>query len=197
MMKKWVLIRFVFVAILATLFVPFAVYADSRAPVLLIAREKSEDMEFWLTKEVAPMIKLLNDAGYEVVVADQSGKSIVAGNAKLVVHLKLAEVRAEEYAGIVVPCIGAGTMAGNSPELGVVLLREADAAGKPIAAQHAIEMLSPAGLYTKRNVANKPGVVLDRNLITSYNCPYNSNSNGKPVDTSELIARFVEALEGK
>ena len=184
------------IVVLALLVCAIPLHSDSSKRVLLVARETSEDMEYWLTKEVIVIIKLLTDAGYEVATADQSGKPIVAGKTQLTVDCTLAEARVESYAGIVVPCMGAGSLAGNAPAAGVALLREANATGKPIAAQNADAMLRPAGLYMKRKVATKPGVVRDGNLITSYNCPYMAMENGQPVDTPELIACFVAALSG-
>jgi hypothetical protein len=186
----------VLLAAIALVCCAIPVHAEGPSRVLLIAREKSEDMEFWLTREVAVFIKLLNEAGYEVLVADQSGDPIIAGKSRLHVDLRLADAQIDDFAGIIVPCIGAGYMPGNAPEAGVSLLIRADAAGKPIAAQHSDEMLRPAGLYMKRKVAVGPGAVRDGNLITSYNCPYNANANGKPEDAPMLIARFVEALRG-
>jgi hypothetical protein len=76
-------------------------------------------------------------------------------------------------------------------------MKDAAEAGKPIAAQNASEMLAPAGLFFGRQVAFAPGVVRDRNLLTSYNCPYTARGNGKPDDTRELVKQFLKALASR
>jgi hypothetical protein len=59
--------------------VPTKAYAESKAKVLLIPREGySADIELMLTKEIDVMTSMLNEAGFDVVVATTSGVSIKA-----------------------------------------------------------------------------------------------------------------------
>jgi putative intracellular protease/amidase len=172
-----------------------AEHLEAQKKVLLIVREVSNDMEFMLNNEVSVMIDLMRKAGAEVFVATESGKPMHAGLAKLVPDLKLSMVQMADYDGIVIPCMQAGDFENNVPQDAIPIMKEAFAAGKPIAAQNALEMVAAAGLVAfGRPVASAPGVVVDGKLITSYNCPYMAKLNGKPVDTYNLIAKFMEML---
>ena len=92
--------------------------------VLLIAREVSEDMGFMIKNEVNPMIELLNSAGYQVDIADESGNAISADGRTQDVSLKFNEVNLSNYSGILVPCIMAfGSLSKSVPQ-GAVNLSE-------------------------------------------------------------------------
>jgi putative intracellular protease/amidase len=161
--------------------------------ILLIAREKSDDMAFMLQKEVFPMIELLKKAGYRVVVASQSGTEIEDKDFRLAPEIKLADVVITDFVGVVVPCMAAGSY--TPPRDGIEVLKKAAATGLPIAAQNSDEMLIPAGLYTGRHVATSPGVVRDGTLLTSYNCPYTAEADKLPVDTPALIKQFISIVQ--
>jgi putative intracellular protease/amidase len=164
--------------------------------VLLIAREVSLDMELMISQEVMPMVTLLEQAGYSVDVATESGQPIIAGSARLVPNAKLADLRAEDYVGIIIPCMAAGDFADSIPPSAVPLIKNVAKAGKPIAAQNALEMLGAAGLIKfGTKVADAPGVVVTGNMVTSFNCPYMARSNGKGTDTRKLIEAFVKLLQ--
>jgi len=163
--------------------------------VLMLAREKSIDMQFFLQKEALPMIELLTEAGFKVDVATQTGKSIEYEGIRLDCNVKLSEVHLDDYIALLVPCMGAQDYAVSGDW--VALLREADSKGIIIAAQHSLEMLSPAGLIKGRKVSMSPGIKIDGNLITSYNCPYTAVSTRKPIDTDELIRNLVEVIKNR
>lgn len=168
--------------------------ANGGKRVLLIAREKSEDLGFMLKNEVLPMIAQLAKAGYDVVVADESGSLLSSVDQLLKVDWKLVDARIDGFAGILVPCMAAPY---NVPTEAVRLLKEGAAGGVPIAAQHSLELLSPAGLLKDRRYAFGPGVIRDGLLITSYNCPMTAMSNRNPEDGEGLIAQFIAAMEGR
>jgi len=182
------------VIIIAFFAVPCAIRADENAKVLLIAREVSEDMTFMIRNEVFPMIDLLKKGNCDVSVATESGLPIIAGEEKLIPDLKLDDVHLADYTGIIIPCMACGSMKNSVPKASIAILKEAAAAGIPIAAQNALEMIDAAGLRKGKKVSTWVGVVQDGNLITSYNCPYMSHANGKPIDTPQLVAAFIKAL---
>ena len=63
-------------------------------------------MEFMLTKEVGVMIDMLEKAGYKVVVASASGQLITGRRHKPEAGLvKVADVKVDDYAGFVFPCM--------------------------------------------------------------------------------------------
>ena len=164
--------------------------------VLLIAREKSEDMHFMLVHEVRPMMAALQDAGYKVDVADESGNPIVAGDQTLDCDMKLSDAQIAGYAGILVPCMSCETMPHHDPPDAVRLLKEAYEANTPIAAQHAMELVRPMGLPTTIHTASSAGVIRDGNLITSFNCPMRAAGTSKLDETLRLVATFIDAMEG-
>ena len=81
--------------------------AQSTSKVLLIPREGegSGNLDLMLTKEVGVMIDILQKAGFKVVVANASGQSIEGLIRKLKPDLKLSEVRIDDYAGFILPCM--------------------------------------------------------------------------------------------
>jgi putative intracellular protease/amidase len=152
-------------------------------------------MQLFLREEVQVMMDLLEAAGYEVVVATPSGESIEAGTLRLKSDLKVADVKLKRYVAVVLPCMGASDY--DVPQELVDLLKEANARRMIIAAQHSVEVLLPAGLITGRKVSMSPGAIIDRNLVTSYNCPYTARGKSQPIDTPQLIRLTVELLARK
>jgi len=174
--------------------------------VLLIAYEKSSrNMELALTKEVGVMTSMLERAGFEVVVASVSGQPITGGAATLKPDLKLADVKVEDYAGFILPCMGGDV---TLPEA-VEIVRKAVTLGKPVAAQlgSVIFTLAKAGVlsgkqfailsgyekYIPDGIYKGAGVVQDGNLITSGVCP-NMAREGLPDTTAELTQKFIALL---
>ena len=86
---------------------PFAI-AEQNHKVLMIVKDNSEDAELMLTKEVGVMTDLLEQAGFEVVVATASGQPMVAGAATVKADLKLEDVDIDDYSGVIIPCMGVG-----------------------------------------------------------------------------------------
>ncbi|MGE5351275.1 MAG: DJ-1/PfpI family protein [Acidobacteriota bacterium] len=182
----------------------------SDTKVLLIARDSSLMLEFMLKNEVSVMISMLKEAGYNVVVASISGKTLKAGSETLTPDLKLADVKVEDYAGLVIPCMASGSFdpKTNEPEI-VELVKKAAALGKPIAAQvSAVLILDAAGVLKGKRFAMPPqyknlisdgiymgpGVVQDGNIITSGTCPGEAVITGRKDGTPELIKRLIAMI---
>jgi putative intracellular protease/amidase len=174
--------------------------------VLLIAKESSLDMELMLTKEVRVMISMLEKAGFKVVVASISGQPITGSATTLKPDLKLADVKIEDYAGFILPC-----MAGIETFTETIeIVRKAVALGKPVAAQQSsVLTLSKAGVLSGKQFAIYPadeksipegiykgaGVVQDGNLITSGSSPYAEKYVKSPDTTAELTQKFIDSLK--
>jgi putative intracellular protease/amidase len=182
--------------------------AQSRRQVLLIARPYSDDIGLGITQEVRPMIARLQESGFDVKVASQSGALIGGGPGALQPDLKLSEVVTDEYTGILVPCMGVGNMPGWLPKEAVEIVKQAAHRGIPIAAQQSgVWILGEAGLLkgrkwacaNPRNYGGKwegLGVIQDGNILTSGICPYQAREGKGKDGTEELMTKFVAALKG-
>ena len=134
--------------------------------VLLVAQEQSEDMELMLTKEVGVMVDMLEKVGYKVVVASASGQPITGGATTLKPDLKLADVKVDDYAGFVFPCMAVDMDLPPPPEA-VRIAEEALAQGKPVAAQvGGVVTLASAEVLNGKQFAfpEDPGVYARRHL---------------------------------
>jgi putative intracellular protease/amidase len=182
--------------------------------VLLVAAEDSAaDLEYSLTKEVGVMRGLLEEAGFQVVVASASGQPFVADTTTLTPDLTYGDVNVADYAGIIMPCLALYHRA-EPPEL-TAIIREAVAQGKPVAAQTgAVFTLAKAGVLSGKRyalvqewVAQEPaledgiysghGIVKDGNIITSGVCPVAAKMVGLEDGTSELTQALIAELAGE
>ncbi len=178
--------------------------------ILLIMLEKSNDMELMLTDEVGVMISMLEDAGYKVIVASASGQPLVGGAKTVRPDMKLADVRVDDYAGIIVPCMS--TAFEDKPSEAIEIVRKAVALGKPVAAQNSgVGILSDAGVMKGKQFAvgadfvnmvpggiyKGTGVVQDGLIITSGTCPRLAQITGLPDKTSELTQKFIDILASR
>ncbi len=188
-----------------------AIASEQKAQVLLVIRQGlSADTEFMLKAEVDVMTSMLEEAGFTVTVTSISGMPIKGQTLKLKPHLKLADVKINNYVGIIMPCM-AKYEAWSEEE--VSLVKQAVAQGKPIAAQrNSIIILAEAGArvgkkctfaYGLRTQArfggaiySGKGVIKDGNIITSSHCPYYARYYGGGDDgTSELTKLFIETIK--
>jgi putative intracellular protease/amidase len=163
----------------------------------MILRDNSADMTLTIEHEVKPMIAGLRAAGYKVEVADESGAPVGNTETRVAVDLKLADARARNYAGVIVPCMASAEFPNSAPPETVRVMKEAVKAKMPIAAEHAAELLMPTGVAATKRIASSPSVVRDGFLVTSYNCPNQASVNGRDTDVSALVARFVDAMQGR
>lgn len=181
--------------------------------VLLMAKDgESADLDYMLTHEVNVMTKILEDAGFEVVVASPSGQTLVGENQTLSPDLNLAAVSMTEFDGIIMPCMAMSEEA-RVPEL-ETLIKETVAAGKPVAAQlGSIVQLARAGVlegkkfaYVEEWLPGVPefegleyggnGVVEEGNVITSGVCPYAARELDVEDTTPALTNAFIARLKG-
>jgi putative intracellular protease/amidase len=187
--------------------------ASKQKVLLYIRKGTSGDKELMLTQEVGVMTSMLEEAGFEVIVATVSGEPIEAKTTELIPDLKLADVKVSDYVGIIVPCMAKGPAPywHAAPEE-IMLVKEAAAQGKPMAAQHGgIIILAEAGILVGKKYAYRPdpslykgfasaiycgkGVVQDGNIITSSTCPGLTKSYGHKDGTSELTELFIKAIK--
>jgi putative intracellular protease/amidase len=178
---------------------------ESKVRVLLLLREGSHDVEFMLTREVGVMVEMLEAAGLAVAVASASGRTMGRHTVKLKPDMKLAEVRAADYAGIVLPSMAVGLTVPVQPKI-TEIVRKAIAGDSVVAAQHgSVVVLQRAGVLKKKKYAFErrvfsegiyagTGVVQDGNLITSGTCPYLARETGRPDGTAELIRLVIESI---
>jgi protease I len=212
------------VAILLSLLMINAIAeAQGISQVLLIPREgTSAYIELMLAKEVGVMTEMLQKAGFKVVVANAPGQPIEGLIRKLKPDLKLSEVRIDDYAGFILPCMAVGQFPPPpvSP-LAVSIVKQAVAKGKPVAAQTgAVYILAEAGVLKGKRYAytqdrfnpyppNKrdwrfegaiysgPGIVEDGMIITSGICPNIESVTGLREGTPELTRAFIAKLGRK
>ncbi len=216
--------RFSFlVAILLSLvMISATVEAQSISQVLLIPREgESSDLDLMLKKEVGVMTDILQKAGFKVVIANVSGQPIEGIIKKLKPDLKLSEVRVDDYAGFIMPCMAVGMFLSTpvSP-VAVSIVKQAVAKGKPVVAQlGSVNILAEAGVLTGKRYAfvddplnplphpkdsrfegaiySGSGVVQDGNIITSGVCPFMEGLAGMHDCTPELTRAFIAKLGRK
>ena len=198
--------------------------AQSTSKVLLIPREgQSANLDFMLKKEVGVMTDLLEKAGFKVVVANVSGQPLEGIMRTLKPDLKLSEVKVDDYAGVIMPCMAVGLFPGPpvSP-IAISVIKQAVSRGKPVAAAlGSVYILAEAGaLKDKRYAfADDPsielprirkkdlrfegaiysgmGVVRDGRIITSGVCPTTEGWLGRPDCTLELTQAFIAELSRK
>lgn len=179
---------------------------------LLFIRGGSADWEFMLSREAGVIHRVLQEAGIEVDVATASGDPISAGSINFTPDLRLRDVVITDYSAFVLPCMAAGTYVAPGA---VVMVREAAAAGKLVAAEYnSAFTLAEAGLLKGKKYAlgaevdparypgfeeavySGSGVVQDGNLITSGICPYMARQRGVPDQTEEFAGAIVDAITG-
>ncbi|MBI5302037.1 MAG: DJ-1/PfpI family protein [Chloroflexi bacterium] len=184
--------------------------APPKKILLILASEKSEDMELVLTKEVGVMVSTLEKASYKVVVASASGQPLVGSATTLKPDLKLADVQVDDYAGVIVPCLAPISSEFKVPPDAAEIVKKAVAQGKPVAAQlTGVFTLAAAGVLNGKQFAINPGyenyipkaggifkgagVVQDGNIVTSGTCPKMASA-ARPDGTTELTQKFIALL---
>jgi protease I len=183
-------------------------FGQDRPKVLLVAAESSAAMEMMIEKEVRPMEQLLKQAGYDVVVASETGKKLGSGAQELTPDMTLDQVKLGDYKGVVFPCMAARYPNFIIPEALIATARSAYEKGMPIAAQvSGVGTLAKAKILEGKNYGGFSaisssggtyqgnGVVQDGKIITSGSCP-NAALYFKWKDgTPELMEAFIRLLQ--
>ena len=190
-------------------------YAANTPKVLLFMRnaETSGDLEFMLKKEVGVMMDTLTKYGYKVVVATLDGKDVTKGSTTVKADLKLSDAKVADYAGFILPCLAVPSVP-EPPEVSqdaITLVKNAIAAGKPVAAQlGSVWTLAEAGLLKGKKFAyamqdnntlfagatySGTGVVRDGLIITSGICTYMEKQGGGKDGTPLLALTFVQVMK--
>ena len=203
--------RLLIAAILSTVALA---YANDTPKALLFMRSGSGDLEYMLKNEVMIMKDALERSGFKVVVATLDGSDFSAGAITVKADIKLAEAKAADYAGFILPCMMVASY--PEPEISkeaINLVREAIAAGKPVAAQTgSLWTLAKAGLLKGKKYAyafeeksprfegaifGGTGVVRDGLILTAGLCPHMARTM-KTRDGSEPLAlALAEAMKEK
>jgi len=134
--KKMKRISFTVGILLSLLIISSVAEAQTISKVLLIPKEgESGNLDMMLKKEVGVMTDMLQKAGFKVVVANVSGQPLEGIMRTLKPDLKLSEVKVDDYAGVILPCMSVGLFLGPpvSP-VAVSIVKQAVAKGKPVAA---------------------------------------------------------------
>ena len=178
--------------------------------MLLMLREDtgSADKQHMTTNEAVMMKRMLEAAGFTVVIASASGRTFPGmSGITLESDVTLADVTIADYVGCIIPCMA---LQGSSvkPEE-VALAKQMVAAGKPVAAQHkGILILADAGVLVgkryswatdpffdkrfKEAIYGGKEVVQDGKIITSAYCP----GRGSDFDqTAELTQALIAELQ--
>jgi putative intracellular protease/amidase len=164
-------------------------------------------LSYLLVQEVGVMVSALESAGFEVVVASVSGKSIEGTKTTLSADFKLAEVDVSEYDGLIMPCMA--VEAEVIPEAAQVV-KLAVTAGIPVAAQFgSVHILAEAGALKGKKYAiyEEPeeerfagatyagnGIVKDGNIITSGICPFAAREENLTDGTPELTQALIKEM---
>lgn len=183
--------------------------------VLLFIRDGSMDLEYMLEHEAGVMKASLEQAGFDVDVATATGGPLSAGTVSFEPDLKVADARAGQYAGMIIPCMAAEDVPGSEINAeAVALANQLAAEGKPVAAQFGgVRILAKAGVlkgkkfashaewdlndhpYFAESIHSGQGVVVDGKIITSGVCPYMAREQEIQDGTEELVEALVEAME--
>jgi|GEM_PF-1498125 len=217
MVRKRLMLILVMFTVLGSLIAGQSLFAESRGKVLIIMRPNNpaDDPanppkligDYMILREFGVMKTALMDAGFTVVVATENGDPVEGQTVSVKPDLKLSDVKAADYKGIMLPCMHS---ASNPPEA-VRIIKDAIAKGVPIAAQNGgVLLLGMAGglkgkkFTTSSFIANfiKEGtysgddVVQDGNIVTSSCCPFMAHYfRGGQDTTLELTQMFIAILQ--
>jgi protease I len=191
------------------------VSCGQRSPkVLLYIRGdglNSLDYDYMRINEAGVMQGLLEQSGFDVVVATVAGEPIITDSTSLTPDAKLADIKIADYAGFIIPCMADS---GELAQEAISLVKEFVAAGKPVAAQFGgVHILAKAGvlegkkfaLFQEPDLEEMPeykgaeysgqGIIQDGNLITSGNCPFIARARNVKDGTAELTQKLIEAMK--
>lgn len=193
-------------------------YSQESNKVLLFIRDGSIDLEFMLAEEAGVMKDILEQSGFEVIIATGSGTPIEVGSTTLNPDVKLEDVQVDDYAGFILPCMATSDTIEPSDMDIIQMVKKATKEGKPVAAQlGSVLLLAEAGVLKDKkyafaeseefNAGNIPllvncggtysgtGVIRDGNIITSGICPYWARMNELQDGTEELAQTLIKVIK--
>ncbi|MCK5464098.1 MAG: DJ-1/PfpI family protein [Bacteroidales bacterium] len=182
--------------------------------VLLFITDGSRDLKLMLTEEVMQMKEIMEETGFQVVIASLSGETIAVDSLRLKPDLRLEEVIIDDYDGFIFPCM--------APQWDKIYLPNDEVVGfiesvverdKPMAAQTlSVADFAKAGILVGREYAftidpdtseypefkggfyRGEGVVQNGMIITSGTCPWKTREYGKPDGTREMTELLIAAI---
>ena len=197
------------------------VYGQNAKKVLMVPREGySGDLDLMIKMEVGVMNILLKNAGSQVDIATTSGFPIVGNTEKIAKLSRLVDIKLDDYAGVIMPCMGVGAFPGPPvSQQAAAIVKKALADGKPVAASTwSTTILAEGGLLKGKKYAapadplkttetrkitdlryeggiySGSGVVQDGKLITSGACPTIEKAYGIQSRTVELTQAFIKEI---
>ena len=201
---------FVLLAVFLSFLAPIA-SADEQK-IFMYVRDGSRDLDRMLIREVGVMRQMLEDAGYVVDIATPRDEVLSTDTLALTPTVQLDDVRIENYAGLVLPCM-APAAGHDMPERVDELVAAALEMDLPMAASRgSVTSLAKAGALIDRKFAfagpvssvERPefaggtyvgtGVVRDGTISTAGICPLASYSLGEPDGTEDLMQAFIASL---
>ncbi len=202
--------RFVIWSVFLSFLAPTAGADEEK--IFMYVREGSRDLDRMLVREVGVMRQMLEDAGYAVDIATPRDEVLSTDTLALTPTIRLADVRIENYAGLVLPCM-APAAGHDMPERVDALVAEALEKGLPMAASRgSVTSLAKAGALVDKQFAyagpvssvERPefaggtyigtGVVRDGAISTAGICPLAAHSLGEPDGTEDLMQAFIASL---
>ena len=203
---------------------PAEAFGQSSKKVLMILPEGyCPDIDFMIKMEVGVMTILLKRAGMEVDIATTSGQRIFGPTQKIEKVLRLADVKSDDYVGVIMPSMGVGAFPGPpvSSEA-VAMVKRVLTEGKPVAAGVcSVTILAEGGILKGKKYAfirdplktdanfkltdlrfdgaiySGDGVVQDGKIITAGACPLCERGLGLQNRTVELTQTFIAAIGSK
>jgi hypothetical protein len=176
--------------------------------VLIVLRETSDDMNMMIANEIVPIRNLIMKAGFSVDMASETKTVLGSGSSTIKPNIRLADVKLNNYVGIVVPCMAAGGTPKALPLTAIQIVKQANSMGLPIAAQQSgVEILAKAGVLKGKKYAYVSdsdlvpdgthagiGVVRDGTIITSGACPFLHAAEGLKDGTQEMTEGFIKMI---
>ena len=202
------------------------VFGQGTSKVLMIPREGySADLDLMIKMEIGVMRLLLKNAGLDVDIATSNGLPIVGPTEKVTDIKMLRNMKVDDYAGVIIPCMAVGGASQPYPAVApeaMAIVRKALSDGKPVATNgNAAVVLAEAGVLKGKKysfvrdplqptqtvpftfpafqdaIYSGSGLVQDGLIITSGICPTIEKTTGMENGTVKLTKAFIAAVQKK
>ncbi len=190
----------------------FFVSCRNEKPEVLIYIEDSTQLSYMLKNEALKMKEILELSGFEVKTATLSGEVLATDSATLVPDYQLANVKIDDFAGFILPCMASDF---EITKQEVDFVRLVAKGNKPCAAQvGAVQILARAGILKGKKYCfpnekdENPGlypefrgaeycgngVITDGKIITSGTCPWMAKMTGQKDGTVQLTTELINVI---